>query len=55
MRNNDIKAKAKKRWKITTKATKDPSKTAPNLVNQNFIVKEKKLSLGFRYYLYRHK
>jgi len=41
MRNNDIKAKAKKRWKITTKATKDPSKIAPNLVNQNFVVKEK--------------
>lgn len=41
MKNNNIKAKTKKKWKITTKATKVTSRVAPNLVNQNFTVKEK--------------
>jgi len=41
MKDSGIQAKTKKRWKTTTRATKDPSRIAPNLVNQNFIVKEK--------------
>jgi len=41
MKENGIQAKTKRRWKTTTKATKDPSRVAPNLVNQNFNVKEK--------------
>ena len=41
MKDNGIQAKTKRRWKTTTKATKDLSRIAPNLVNQNFMVKEK--------------
>ena len=41
MKDNGIQAKTKRKWKTTTKATKDPSRIAPNLVNQNFIVTEK--------------
>jgi len=41
MQENGIQAKTKRKWKTTTKATKDPAKVAPNLVNQNFTVKEK--------------
>ena len=45
MKKNGIQAKTKRRWKTTTKATKDPSRIAPNLLNQNFIVNEKNLAL----------
>jgi len=41
MKNNGIKAKTKRKWKTTTKATKDPSRIAPNLINQKFVAKEK--------------
>lgn len=40
MKNNDIKAKAKKKWKATYKGSKDLSKIAPNEVNQNFDINE---------------
>jgi len=45
MKENGIQAKTKRKWKTTTKATKDPSRIAPNLLNQNFIVNEKNLAL----------
>jgi len=41
MKDNGIQAKTKRKWKTTTRATKDSSRIAPNLVNQNFIVPEK--------------
>ena len=41
MQENGIQAKTKRKWKTTTRATKDPSRVAPNLVNQNFVVAEK--------------
>jgi len=41
MQENGIQAKTKRKWKTTTTATKDLSRVAPNLVNQNFIVEEK--------------
>lgn len=36
MRKNNIRAKTVKKWKPTTRTTKDSSRIAPNLVNQNF-------------------
>jgi putative transposase len=36
MTENNIKAKTKKKWKATTKGTKDVSKIVPNLLEQNF-------------------
>lgn len=39
MAKNGIKAKTKKKWKATTKGTKDLSKIAPNLLEQNFSAK----------------
>lgn len=36
MAKNNIKAKTRKKWKATTKGSKDLSKIAPNLLEQNF-------------------
>ncbi len=36
MRKNNIQAKTVKKWKPTTRTTKDSSRIAPNLINQNF-------------------
>jgi putative transposase len=42
MKQNNIVAKTKKKWKCkTTTTTKDISKIAPNLINQNFVVNKK--------------
>lgn len=38
MRQNGIKAKTIKKWKATTKGSKDMSKIAPNVLDQNFTV-----------------
>ena len=38
MQINKIQAKTRKKWKATTKGTKDLIKIAPNLLNQNFKV-----------------
>lgn len=38
MKNNYIQARARKKWKATTTGSKDMSRIAPNLLNQNFKV-----------------
>lgn len=38
MKQNGIWSKIKTKWKATTKGTKDMSKIAPNLLNQNFTI-----------------
>lgn len=38
MCQNEIQAKTKTKWKATTKGSKDISKIAPNLLNQNFTI-----------------
>jgi len=38
MKQNGIQSKIRVKWKATTKGTKDMSKVAPNLLNQNFKV-----------------
>jgi len=40
MKANGIKAKTRKKWKATAKGTKDLSRIAPNLLEQNFNVNE---------------
>ena len=40
MRNNGIQSKIRKKWKATAKGSKDLSRIAPNLLNQNFKVNE---------------
>ena len=36
MKENGIQSKIRKKWKATTQASKDVSRIAPNLLNQNF-------------------
>ena len=36
MRKNGIQSKIRKQWKVTTKSSKDLTKIAPNLLEQNF-------------------
>jgi len=38
MKQNKIQAKARRKWKHTTRVSRDTSKIAPNLLNQNFSV-----------------
>ncbi len=53
MKNNNIAAKRKKKFKRTTNSNHS-NYISPNLLNQNFRVKQSKRSLGFRYNLYQH-